>query len=424
MMNAVCTIVAKNYLSQALTLGDSLKKIHPDLPFHILLADETENLIDLSKEKYNIIEFKDIGVPFYKDMAFKYNVIEFCTATKPFFIDYLFKIYNYEKIIYFDPDIYVYNKLDSIFNQLDFNFVILTPHFVMPENEYSGGFSDEECLVVGICNLGFIAIKNCEKGRTVIDWWKSKLKDKCYSDKMTGLFVDQKWMNYLPALFDNVLISRELGYNVAVWNLHERNVALINKEYYIIDRHDESQKSSLVFFHFSGFNPNHPEIIHSRQNRYHLSDFPELKILFVNYAKELLSNCFNEYKQLPYKYEKFDNGLIIIRLYQRIYRTLTQERDFNFEEPFSTKNGTFYTILKINNLIIKDKGGTYNRNNNKYSFPDLENKIKILDCVMRFIKSFLGIRLYSYLIRYFNNYCIEERQTFLIKKLPKKIQIK
>ena len=42
-MNAICTICAKNYLAHAKTLGDSIRKFHPEVEFYILLSDEIDN---------------------------------------------------------------------------------------------------------------------------------------------------------------------------------------------------------------------------------------------------------------------------------------------------------------------------------------------------------------------------------------------
>ena len=41
-----------------------------------------------------------------------------------------------------------------------------------------------------------------------------------------GLFVDQRWCDHVPALFDKVKVVRDPGYNVASWNLSTCTVAV------------------------------------------------------------------------------------------------------------------------------------------------------------------------------------------------------
>ena len=125
-MNVAFTIVAKNYFSFAITLADSIKKEQPELPFYILLVDAKEGLDEKYFAQYNIVTSTEIGIADFLPMSFKYNVTEFSTAVKPFFIDYLFNRKKFDKVIYFDPDIYLYQSPATIFNELDNHSVIIT----------------------------------------------------------------------------------------------------------------------------------------------------------------------------------------------------------------------------------------------------------------------------------------------------------
>ena len=89
--NAVFTICAKNYLAQARTLGDSIRRYHPELAFYIFLADESQGLLDPEREKQCMIEVREIGIPQFRSMAFQYDVLELSCAIKPFCFDYLFR---------------------------------------------------------------------------------------------------------------------------------------------------------------------------------------------------------------------------------------------------------------------------------------------------------------------------------------------
>ena len=414
-MNAVCTVVAKNYLSQARTLGDSLKKIHPDLDFHILLADECDGMFDLKKEKYNIIEVKEIGIPYLKEMAFKYNVLEFCTAVKPFFIEWLFEKYQYNKIIYLDPDIYVYNSLDEIYNELEENFLVITPHFVNMSINYLGAFSEDELLFVGIYNLGFLALRNNDHGRNFIKWWQVRLKDKCYADRADALHVDQKWIDFIPSFYEKgVLISKNMGYNTALWNIHEKDLLVENGIYYVQNKFAEREKYKLVFFHYSGLNPNTPEAMCRKQTKYTLSNMPEYREMFIKYSEEVLNNGFNEMVNLKYYYDKFENGIFIAQQQRRLYRK-TLENDRYYENPFSTGENSFYRLLEKHKLIVKDKEGKFN-NIKRGTYPKLESRLKKVETMLVILKNIIGAKNYFLFLRLLNKYCRIENQDFIIRK--------
>lgn len=413
-MNAVCTIVAKNYLSQARTLGDSLKKTNPDLDFYILLADSAEGDIDLTKEKHKTIEVKDIEIPFLKEMAFKYNVLEFCTAVKPFFIEWLFNKYNYEKIIYLDPDIYVYDSLQCIYDDLNENFLVITPHIVNIDLEYRGGFSEEELLFVGIYNLGFAAIKNDEQGRFFVKWWCNRLKDKCYADREDALHVDQKWIDFIPSFFEKgVLISKNMGYNAAMWNIHEKELSAENGAYYFQNKAGNNEKYKLIFFHFSGFQPNTPETMCRKQTKYNLNNKPEYREMFTNYAKEMIDNGFNELVKLKYFYDRYDNGVYITQFQRRLYRK-TLEGGKYYSDPFYTGRDSFYEMMNSKGLILNDKAGSFNSLKIN-TYPKLDSKLKKFESFMTVVRKIIGTKKYFLIVKLMSKYYRPENQEFLIK---------
>ncbi|RAU82991.1 glycosyltransferase family protein [Pontibacter arcticus] len=421
-MNAVFTIVAKNYLSLARTLGDSLKTLHPDLDFYIVIADANDGYISIENEKYKILEADKLGVPNLKDLAFKYNVTEYCTAIKPFVFSHLFG-QGYNKLIYFDPDIYVFNKIDHIFEILDNNFIVLTPHFITPELNYSGTVPEGGILFLGMFNLGFVAIKNSDEGRYIASWWEHRLIDKCYADKIDGFHTDQKWMDFIPVLFEKgVHISRNLGHNMAFWNIHERAVVRINQTYNVTHKLDSKKEDNpLVFFHFAGFDPNNLTYVHKYHPAFTLEDFPDLKPLMNLYRNSVLANGFEETIKWPYTFAHFDNGKKINNFQRRLYRSLTEE-GLKFTDPFSTSHDSFFNLLKKSDLITS--GNTNIDRLNDRNIAGFDRKRKILNRMMKTLKLTLGFEKYVLLMKFAMRYVRPENQTFLIKGLHKEIGFK
>lgn len=405
-MNAIFTIVAKNYLPRAKTLGDSIKAIHPDMPFYIFLSDELDGAIDPAQEQYPIIEAKSLGIPQWRNMVFYYGLLEFSCAIKPFCFQHLSQCYGYEKIIYFDPDIYVYSSLDPIFDALADNYMVLTPHLTNLGLASQGAMPEASFLFVGAFNLGFIAVRICSQVNEFLTWWGDRLIDHGFCDLRDALHVDQKWIDLIPGLLgEKVVIARDPGYNAAQWNMHERQLTCCDGEYFLNNR-------PLVFFHHTSFDPHNPDRLAQRQNKYTLANRPEFAKMMEAYAANLLGNGYDAYLKLPYTYARYDNGVNIFVFQRRMYRMILQGRSVQ-SSPFATGSGTFYDLLCKNRLIILD------RSNAEFVQADFKSSGRGVLWFKRgliWLKCLIGIKYYYLLIRWLYNNTRPEEQMFLIEK--------
>lgn len=405
-MNVAFTICAKNYLAQAFTLRESFEKHNPNCDFFIFLSDDSEGLAN------DIITLDDSWIPNWKQMAFKYNVIEFSTSIKPFCFKKLFGN-GYSKVMYLDPDIYVTNPLDEIFNYLDEKSIVLTPHYCNIQTEYTGSITEEEILFVGIYNLGFVAIRNNVNGNKIISWWMNRLANKCYADKFDALHVDQKWMDFIPAFFPNeTLITHHMGINPAIWNLHERELIIDEKGAYTISNIESNKIFPLLFFHFSGFDPFKPKLINRRHPKYNTDIYPSYIPLFDEYIAGVYKNEYNEYSKMSYSFNSFEDGENILPLHRRLFRV--NEQEYLNDNPFST-DGKFIKALKAQKLLsgIKSKGFSTFTNVQKSRKGLFE---KLIISGLKVTKFIVGIQYYSSFITFLNDYSRLEKQVFLFRK--------
>lgn len=408
-MNVVFTIVAKNYLSFALTLGDSLKQQSSELDFLIFIVDDLNGVSNELANKYKTIIVGEGIVSDYKEMAFKYNVTEYSTAIKPFIFNYLFKDYNYTRIIYSDPDIYFYQSPNNIYNLLDNNFCVITPHIINIETAHKSEATDQGLLFAGIYNLGFIALRKSIESATLLNWWSNRLRNFCYGDKLESLHTDQKWIDFIPSYFPNkVNISHNYGLNIAYWNIHERdlkiqdNVLVVNNDI------------PVVFLHFSGNNPLNPA--NNKQCKtLNVNNYLTWKKYIEEYAQNVLQNGFNELIKLPYTFNYFNNGYTIAILHRRIFRRLQElKRTDSYKNPFDSSDFTFYYLLKKNNLLVgKEKAVIDFKDEGESAVTNKLNKALI---ILEVAKKILGVRKYSTMIRAFQKLFSNESQTFLIKE--------
>jgi hypothetical protein len=110
-----------------------------------------------------------------------------------------------------------------------------------------------------------------------------------------GLFVDQIWVTLAPLYFPGFYIERDPGYNMCYWNHFERRLSQKNGRYIV------NGEYVLVFYHFSSFDPRHPEVIARRPGMpiFSFADRPDLKSIYEEYAKRLLAEDFLSIRELP-----------------------------------------------------------------------------------------------------------------------------
>lgn len=293
------TICSINYLAQANILAKSLKNTNPDYELVIGLCDKIEGSgVDKAKLSHlNIIEVHAIGIKGFKEMCDRYDITELNTAVKPFYIDYFFKTRpDLESVIYFDPDIEIFDKLTGIERGLIEHNIILTPHFYTPIFD-NHSRTEQQMFVNGIYNLGFLAVSRSEETLKFLNWWKTKLETECYMDIANGMFVDQLYCNMVPLYFEGVKIDKYPGYNISYWNLHERQVTENENVFFVNGK-------PLVFFHYSGIDIKDPLNISRWQNRFDLNNRPDLLKLYNNYRKQLNDFENNYFKTIRCFYLK------------------------------------------------------------------------------------------------------------------------
>ena len=300
----ICTIIAKNYLAQARCLTESFLTHHPEGRVFVLLVDRPDGYFDPEAEPFTVLPVEDVDIPDLEAMVFRYTLLELSTAVKPFFLQHLLRSCDYDTVCYFDPDIYFYERVDDIWEQLANFGIVLTPHLTGPlDHEHN----PNEILILrsGVYNLGFIGISRRPQSLEFLDWWASRLTKYCVVDHDRGFFVDQRWVDLVPGRFPGVHVNRDPGCNVAYWNLYHREVTREG------DRWTVNGKP-LRFFHFSGYSPDCPDQLSKFQNRYDFDDLPHLRSLFDAYGQRLLANGYDRVKTWPNAYSTLSTGEVVI----------------------------------------------------------------------------------------------------------------
>jgi glycosyltransferase involved in cell wall biosynthesis len=154
-----------------------------------------------------------------------------------------------------------------------------------------------------------------------------------------GLFVDQRWVDLVPGLFSSVTIHRDPGCNVAYWNLYHRHVEYSDGEHTV-------NGSPLKFYHFSGFYPDHPDVVSKHQTRYTFRDIPVVKGLFDGYQDRLYANGYETVRHWPYAYDS--QNIVGVRLPDAA-RALW--REFESNDPSWCPFDTTSDVQFLTNLL-------------------------------------------------------------------------
>ena len=294
------TICSNNYLGQAMALKRSLLSHNQQMRFWIILVDELSDQVNYSDfAPAEVISVSSIPNIDLEDLIARYYIIELNTSVKPSVFKYLKNKHpELELLYYLDPDLYFYNSLSECNSILKENSLVLTPHILSPIQR-DGLLPDENVfLQFGIYNLGFAGMNLKHKEiEGILDWWEERVIKFGYDKANKGYFVDQLWMAHAPLFFEGVQILTTYNYNMAPWNLHERDIKSIDGNTILLN-----DNSELVFYHFSKITSD--EIKISREfNRYNLTDFPLLLSLYQEYYKELERCEFNKYRSIPIAFQ-------------------------------------------------------------------------------------------------------------------------
>jgi glycosyltransferase involved in cell wall biosynthesis len=289
------TIACINYSAQIRVLYESFRRFHQDWDFTIFLCDRIGGRQLPFGPEVRVVEIEAVAIPNFEEMRQIYDLTEINTAVKPYCFMHVFEICKPDFAIYLDPDICFLSRMEECEELFDDDVeIVLTPHTFEPIEDDDGP-NDYQLAIAGIYNLGFCGVRNSDEGRRFVAWWSRKLARDCRIDTQNGIFVDQKWCDAVPALFDRVHVLRHAGYNAAYWNLMHRPLSQRgNGKWY-------AASQPLRFFHFSGLEMSQACGISEHQDRYNLYGVnADTRELFTDYRYTLIACEYGRYSREPY----------------------------------------------------------------------------------------------------------------------------
>jgi len=332
-----------SYLNRARVLFSTVRKYHPDWRCVALIVDKVPSGFNFKIENEpfdEIVYAHDLNIPQFKSWLYRHNVIEVCTAVKGFYLDAACTSGDSDAVVYLDPDTALLNSLAPLESMLETSDIVLTPHQIDPDDDAAAIVDNEiTSLKTGVFNLGFAAVRTSGEGARFARWWRDRCALFCFDDIPNGLFVDQRWCDHVPGLFDKVLILRDPGYNVASWNLSRRTVR-IDKDGAIT-----VNGAPLRFWHFTKLGP----VGDVMTKRYAADNF-EVYEIWSWYKRQVAAYTDERIPSRYWAYGHYANGVSIHNDERVLYRTRSDLQQA-FPDPFRSGVGSFQQWLEHENVL-------------------------------------------------------------------------
>ncbi len=252
MLLTICTI---RQLPQALALGDSFCQYAAntsDKPLVLIgLVDDPARLPAGFVSPYPLLSINELlGPTQLEALSAGYTPTEFAAACKPLFIAETFRRYPAEeKLLYADPNIQFLRSLSPVWNQLATANIILTPFITRSPGDTS--WPDEKFFQnIGLYSSDFLMFRRSDETKRLLAWWADRVQERAYVDFCAGLCLDQLWLMHVPVFFRDVIVVKNPGWHIALWNLPERTIRQENNGW--LANGPEGQNQLVQFVNFKG----------------------------------------------------------------------------------------------------------------------------------------------------------------------------
>ncbi len=333
---AVATIVAKKFLPFARALAESFHGTHRGIPFIVLLADEADGYFDPSQEPFALVGLSELDIPQLERFRFHYAQQPLSYASTPYLLSYLITR-GFSRVIFIKQESLVLGDLTPVFEILSTRSIVLVPHLAAPLEGADRIERELNILQSGTFNVGMLGVSATPVAAHFLKWWQDRVYAHCRHAVPAGMHYEQRWLDLVPGLFDDVHVLRDPAYNVGHWNLPDRVITIVDDVVLV-----NGERCRL--FRFSGYDFEHPAAVTRYSPRLTTANVGPAGIVFERFGGALERHGYRETNEWPYAYGAFDNGAAV----PDVARTLLAEMGddaVRFGDPLRTGPGSFYEWL-------------------------------------------------------------------------------
>lgn len=241
----------------------------------------------------------------YKEYCFINDSVSFQAISLPFAFEYAFEELKIDSAIFLSTDFLVTGSFQEIQHELSKYSVLLTPHIIEPNSLGRKNPHAQQILQKGPLNTDFMAFRDTPSTRKFIRFWEEQIIQR------SSIKTPKDVLPFVVDLLDTneILILRDHRYNVASWNLSEREAGLQFTDGALYIQNPKTKiPEKVIFMNFSDMPILKEDYI---ANNSIIKDHPQLKNVMVQYLLSLSSVNVLKYYKLPYGFDKFNNGIEI-----------------------------------------------------------------------------------------------------------------
>ncbi|WP_233696828.1 peptidoglycan-binding domain-containing protein [Paenibacillus profundus] len=235
------TIVHQENLIRGLALYHSLKNKIGNFHHWICCMDDYSYhaLSRMNLENASLIQMKEVENEELLRVKSSRKLNEYSWTLKaPLCLHILGHYKEIDHIIYCDPEVYFFSDPKPILDEWWKYSIFLC--------KQRGNYEHEQ--VQGLFQSSLVGFKREENSITILKWWKDKCLEKCSEnyDANDQTFRDQRYLEYIPLIFQNIKLIDHKGINAAPWNVILNNhysVGVQENKVFIYD-------NELVSYHF------------------------------------------------------------------------------------------------------------------------------------------------------------------------------
>ena len=263
MLRQYCTYFDHRYLSRALAMMRSLRRVEPAAEiFALCMSDQAYEYFAVNPEPgvrpVALSEFESGDEELLRAKHDGRSAIEYYFTCTPSLIRYGFRLAPEAQFMtYLDADLWFFSAPDALYQRAKNAAAIIIPHRFPPEHYERTRF--------GIFNVGWVTFRRDEEGLRLLEWWRKRCLEWCFDrvDEENDRFADQRYLDRFPELSTKVYIVVHKGANLAPWNMGGYQLSERDSTILIDDR------DPLIFFHFHGLKALSSQVFLTGQKIYH-----------------------------------------------------------------------------------------------------------------------------------------------------------
>jgi glycosyltransferase involved in cell wall biosynthesis len=201
----VCTVVEPRRLAWARALVEDVHRLHPGSSCTVLVVDDDPAATHDVPGAEVLVPADLPGLPLTR-LALAYDATELAAALTPWLMRLLLDR-GLEHVVHLDPQAVLLAPLEELPALCGASSVVLVARTGSPLPRDARRPHEQDVLLTGLYDRVLVGVGAGETGRAMLDWWAERTLTDAYDAPAIGQYLDQRWLDLVPGLFDHVVLT-------------------------------------------------------------------------------------------------------------------------------------------------------------------------------------------------------------------------